>query len=118
MKLQLLIPVLMLSAFSVSCSANTPEEKREKQASAVYTLTDSELDIANANAKAFFEKTLNVNGSSVKGTLLNCRPTDSNFNNLVSCNGYVPDPNTGSLYTATIYARYDGEGVSDVDMVK
>ena len=118
MKVQMLAPVLLLSVLGISCSAPTAEQQREKQSSKVYTLTDSELAIANSNGKAYFEKTLTVQGSSVKGNLLNCRPTDSNFNNLVSCNGYLPDPNTGSLYSATIYARYDGEGVSDEDTVK
>jgi hypothetical protein len=113
-----LISIALIGLVAAACGPQTAEQKREKQAQNVYTLTDQELAIANSNGKAYFEKTLTVDGKNVKGQLLNCRPTDSNFNNLVSCNGYLPDPNTGSLFSATIYARYDGEGVSDQDTVQ
>jgi len=76
-----------------------------------------------ANAKTFFEKEFPVivNGqrSTDRGVFLECRPSDSNFNGLVTCKGQVPQIN-GGFREITRYCGYtpDLVGCSDEDTVK
>ena len=117
------LSLIVVSILTIlTACGETPEQQLKTQESKVHTLSPEQLNIANANAKAYFEQLWpfsdsNSDRKEAKGKLLNCRPTDSNFNNLVSCTGYVVDTN-GVLQPATIYSRYVGQGTSDQDTVK
>lgn len=105
------------------CTTNTPQQEAQEQLSRVYALNDAERNLAIANAKAFFNKPwpTNMEGkSSVNGSFINCRPSDSNSNNYVSCSGYKPNVNSAALEEVTMYCGYKPElvGCSDQDTVK
>lgn len=109
---------LALAVVLTACNSGTPEQQIKRQESLVKVLTPEENALAAANAKAYFEQMWPTNeGKDKKGKFINCRPTDSNANGLVSCSGYVVDTD-GVLQTATVYGRYFGQGVSDQDTVK
>lgn len=119
---------LILISFSVvalaACSSETAEEKINNQIkNNVHALTADERPLAQTNAKAFFEKEFPVQSSEGalskdRGTFLECRPSDSNFNGLVTCKGLVPNL-TGGYKEVTRYCGYRKElvGCSDEDTV-
>ncbi len=111
------IGLLSLLALA-GCGSETAEEKISAQASKVYALTGDERNLASINAKQFFEKEWLPAGGQ-RGQLISCRPSDSNFNGMVSCNGYVPQPD-GSFAEVKRYCGYKPElvGCSDEDTVK
>jgi hypothetical protein len=105
-----------------SCSEPTSEQKSKEQLAKYHALTDTERDLAKANGKSYFEISWPSNDSSkteVKGKFISCRPTDSNSNNLVSCNGFAGNLK-GELYEKTMYCGYSASvvGCSDQDTVK
>lgn len=107
-----------------ACGSKTAEEKIAQQITQnVHALTSDERPLAQTNAKAFFEKEFPVqtkDGSLTKerGSFLECRPSDSNFNGLVTCKGLVPQL-AGGFKEVTRYCGYRKElvGCSDEDTV-
>lgn len=102
----------------------TAEQKIQAQVKdKVHALTADERPRATANAKTYFEKEFPVasNGQLGKerGVFNECRPSDSNFNGLVTCKGLVPQIN-GGFKEITRYCGYtpDLVGCSDEDTVK
>lgn len=77
-------------AISLSaCAPKTAEQKIQEQTNeAVHSLKAEERILAEINAKQYFEKEFPVaNGDSIKkinGAFLECRPSDSNFNGMVT----------------------------------
>ena len=123
MKKNLLIISLLAIALS-ACSQQTGEEKVKRQIEdKTHSLTADERPKAQANAKAYYEKefTVIVNGvrGLERGVFLECRPSDSNFNGLVTCKGQVPQIN-GGFKEVTRYCGYTPTlvGCSDEDTVK
>ena len=114
--LGLVVPALALGACG---QQKTAEEQVKEQVATSYALTADERSLASANAKKYFEQSWPVNiGEPKNGKLINCRPTDSNKNGLVSCNGYAVNLK-GELFEKTVYAGYTPSvvGVSDQDTV-
>jgi hypothetical protein len=110
---------IALSTLAVGCSAPTSEERVEQQVANVYTLTPEEFDMAKSNAKAYFEKAWKMDdGTTLTGLMSFCRPTDSNFNGIVTCVGQVPNSATKGFQETKIYAYYKTQGVTDSDDVK
>lgn len=106
------------------CSAKTAEEKVDEQTSeAVYSLNAKERQLAEVNAKQYFEKEFPVASGDgfkrVNGAFLECRPSDSNFNGMVTCRGKVPK-DSGGFADVTRYCGYTKKlvGCSDQDTVK
>lgn len=120
---KLFISLAMLAAL-VGCGKESANEKIAKQVSEnIHALTADERPLAQTNAKAFFEKEFPVQtreGSLTKerGSFLECRPSDSNFNGLVTCKGLVPQLQ-GGFREVTRYCGYRKElvGCSDEDTV-
>jgi len=121
MKIPTIIALSLLSVSILSCGKPpTATEQIQKNLSNVYPLTDEERALADANAKKYFEQVWPVNqGEPKQGKKLNCRPTDSNKNGLISCTGYVVNLK-GEYVEKTVYAGYrpDVVGVSDQDTVQ
>ncbi len=112
-------PVLVLGLVACGDSSKTAKEMVDSQLATVYPLTAEERSLAIANAKRYYEQEWPTNnGTKLKGTFINCRPSDSNTNGLVSCTGYIVNTN-GQLLEKTVYSGYrpDLVGVSDVDTV-
>jgi hypothetical protein len=101
-----------------ACSEKSAEDKVKDQASKVHALNEDERALANANAKAFFEKPWAPAGGK-QGQFIGCRPSDSNFNGLVTCSGFIPQPD-GTMPEIKRYCGYrpDLVGCSDEDTVK
>lgn len=98
----------------------TPEQKVQQQLSSQHALSDTERNLANANAKEYFERDWPTNaGKALRGTFISCRPSDSNANGLVTCTGYVGSLDDGKLVERTRYCGYRPElvGCSDKDTV-
>ena len=119
----LIISVLMLGLLT-ACGSKTAEEKINAQVKEkVHSLTADERPRAQANAKSYYEKEFPVIVGGVRGSergvFNECRPSDSNFNGLVTCKGLVPQINGGFKET-TRYCGYTPElvGCSDEDTVK
>jgi hypothetical protein len=126
MKKQLYFVVsAILMAFALAgCGSKSAEEKIQAQIKdKVHALTADERPRAVANAKSYFEKEFPVivNGQrgTDRGVFLECRPSDSNFNGLVTCKGQVPQLQ-GGFREVTRYCGYTPElvGCSDEDTVK
>ena len=103
----------------VACGEQkTNEQKVAEQVSSVHALTADERNLATINGKQFFEKEWLPAGGA-RGQLISCRPSDSNFNGLVTCNGFVPTP-SGEFVEKKRYCGYKPElvGCSDEDTVK
>jgi len=117
--------LMVATALAISaCGSQTAEEKINQQVKeAVHSLTADERPRATANAKTYFEKEfpviVNGNRMAERGVFNECRPSDSNFNGLVTCKGLVPQINGGFKET-TRYCGYTPElvGCSDEDTVK
>lgn len=114
-----LIAGAALAATLAACGpAATPADKVKDQLSKVHALTDDERALANANAKKFFEQPWLPAGGK-QGQFIACRPSDSNYNGLVTCTGYIPQAG-GSMPEIKRYCGYQPElvGCSDEDTVK
>lgn len=118
-KFKLALSLLAISAALVACGEpQTNEQKVAEQTSKIYALNADERNMASINGKQFFEKEwLPADGK--RGQLISCRPSDSNFNGLVSCVGFVPQP-SGNFEEIKRYCGYKPElvGCSDEDTVK
>jgi len=118
-----LVGLLSSIALLTACEqkpAPTPEQKVQQQLSSIHALTDVERNLATANAKEYFERDWPTNdGKKLRGTLISCRPSDSNANGLVTCTGYVGHLDEGRLVERTQYCGYRPElvGCSDKDTV-
>jgi hypothetical protein len=115
--------VLAVGMTISACGSKSAEDKIVQQVTEnVHALTADERPLAQANAKAFFEKEFPVQqGNSLskeRGSFLECRPSDSNFNGLVTCKGLVPNVG-GGFKEVTRYCGYRKElvGCSDEDTV-
>jgi len=111
-----IIATLALTA----CDAPTNEEKLKAQTAKVYGLNSDERAMAQTNAKQFYEKEWPVSQTErANGFFIECRPSDSNFNGLVSCFGKVPKLG-GGFVDIKRYCGYRPElvGCSDEDTVK
>lgn len=119
-----LLTTLMAMALLGGCTAKSADEKIAEQITEnVHALTADERPLAQMNAKAFFEKEFPVQGddgslSRERGSFLECRPSDSNFNGMVTCKGLVPQLN-GGFKEVTRYCGYRKElvGCSDEDTI-
>lgn len=109
---------LVLTQLLAACGQKSAAEKTAEQTAKVYALTADERNMAQINAKAYYEKEwLPANGK--RGQVINCRPSDSNFNGLVSCNGFVPGSD-GQFHETKMFCGYKPElvGCSNEDTVK
>lgn len=113
--------MIILAVFTLAaCEETSTEQKVQQQLSNVHALTDQERNLANANAKEYFEREWPTNaGKTLRGTFIACRPSDSNANGLVTCTGYVGSLDEGKLVERTRYCGYRPElvGCSDKDTV-
>ncbi len=124
MKKLFAIVAVVIAAIGLSaCGQKSAEQKVEAKVASVYALNAEERALAQTNAKQFYEKDWPVvKGSertSERGVWIECRPSDSNFNGLVSCSGQVPQIN-GGFKEVKRYCGYrkDLVGCSDEDAVK
>ena len=115
---------IMVAALVSACGSKSAEDKIIQQVTEnVHALTADERPLAQANAKAFFEKEFPVQNAGgglgkERGFFLECRPSDSNFNGLVTCKGLIPQL-AGGFKEVTRYCGYRKElvGCSDEDTV-
>lgn len=122
---KLVVGLIISSVFALTaCGNRSAEEKiKEQVQESVHSLTSEERPLAEINAKAYFEKEFPVQKgedlTNVRGRFLECRPSDSNFNGMVTCKGLVPQIK-GGFAEVTRYCGYRKElvGCSDVDNVK
>lgn len=102
-------------------SEKTAEQKVSAQIAKVYALNADERAMAQTNAKQFYEREwpIDNHGGKSRGVWIECRPSDSNANGLVSCAGKVPQIG-GSFADVKRYCGYrpDLVGCSDEDTVK
>ena len=119
----IVVAVAVVFSFA-ACAPKTGEEKiKEQMVDAVHSLSADERVLAEINAKQYFEKEFPVaNGDNIKrvnGAFLECRPSDSNFDGLVTCRGKVPKDG-GGFTDVTRYCGYTKTlvGCSDQDTVK
>lgn len=98
--------------------ALTAAEKVAEQTAKVHALTAEERSLASINGKQFFEKEWLPAGGK-RGQLISCRPSDSNFNGLVTCSGFIPQAN-GNFSEVVRYCGYRPElvGCSNEDTQK
>lgn len=117
-----LLAMCMVSA----CSRPSVEERVKKNITeGVHALSSEERQLAETNAKQFFNRSF-PNGkdaagelTTAKGMFLDCRPSDSNANGMVTCHGIMPKMVGGFDDKATRYCGYRPElvGCSDEDTV-
>ena len=118
-----LLAMSLIAAALLSAGCDKPqstEAKIQAQLETQHALGDDERNLAKANAKEFFERSWPSNaGKTTQGQFINCRPTDSNANGLVTCTGYVGAIDDGRLTEKTMYCGYrkDLVGCSDKDTV-
>lgn len=123
------ITCLALAAALAACGKDkTAQEKVTdllKDSGTIHALTAEERQLAETNAKQFFNRSF-PNGkdsagelTTAKGMWLDCRPSDSNSNGLVTCHGILPKMTGGFDDKATRYCGYRPElvGCSDEDTV-
>ena len=127
MKRFAMVLMMMVTMVAFGCGKKTAEQKVEETVSNVHALTADERTLAEINAKKFFEKEWPVqrkqaDGSVTlekeRGALVNVRPSDSNFNGLVTAVGMVPQQN-GGFKEIKVFCGYKPElvGCSDEDTV-
>lgn len=107
------------AALSLSaCGSKTAEQKVASQVAQVHPLSADERGRAETNAKRFFEKQW-LNADNARGQFNECRPSDSNYNGLVTCFGFIPKAG-GGYQEIKRYCGYTPEltGCSDEDTVK
>lgn len=128
--LSFLASVLMIMTLSIGLSAcSKPSVEQRVSANitdGVHALTAEERQLAETNAKQFYNRSF-PNGkddktgelTTAKGMFLDCRPSDSNANGLVTCHGIMPKMNGGFDDKSTRYCGYRKElvGCSDEDTV-
>lgn len=120
-----IVAMIIALALSACGRSQTSDEKIKAQIQEkTHSLTADERPRAQANAKSYFEKEFTVIDQSgqrglERGVFLECRPSDSNFNGLVTCKGQVPQIN-GGFKEVTRYCGYTPTlvGCSDEDTVK
>lgn len=124
MKITHTLFALAIAAGLAACGKQTAEQKITRQVEdSVHALTPDERTLAQTNAKAYFEKEFPVDRAGrlerERGAFLECRPSDSNFNGLVTCKGMVPQQ-AGGFKEVTRYCGYMPKlvGCSDEDTVK
>lgn len=124
MKISIFSAIAVSTLLISGCSKQTGEEKiKEQMTESVHSLTSDERILAEINAKQYFEKEFPVATgnaiSRVNGAFLECRPSDSNFNGLVTCRGKIPK-DEGGFKDVTRYCGYTKTlvGCSDQDTVK
>lgn len=124
-KISTFIAISFIALLTACQPAQTADEKIKAQMlDSQHALTADERILAEINAKQFFEKNFpqqKQDGSmiEVRGYFTECRPSDSNFNGLVTCQGKVPNIN-GGFQDVKRYCGYRKElvGCNDVDAVK
>lgn len=117
-----LLAMCLLSA----CSKPSVEERvKQNITEGVHALGAEERQLAETNAKQFFNRSF-PNGkdaagelTTAKGMFLDCRPSDSNANGMVTCHGIMPKMTGGFDDKTTRYCGYRPElvGCSDEDTV-
>jgi len=128
MKRMMIVAAMLALAVSAGCGKKTAEQKVQDTVSNVHALTADERTLAEINAKKYFEKEWPVQKKEADGTislgkergaLVNVRPSDSNFNGLVTSVGMVPQQN-GGFKEVKVFCGYKPElvGCSDEDTVK
>lgn len=127
MSIVLLALALAAATTMVGCGKQSIEQQVTTNITdGVHALTAEERQLAETNAKQFFNRSF-PNGkddktgelTTAKGMWLDCRPSDSNANGLVTCHGIMPKMNGGFDDKATRYCGYRKElvGCSDEDTV-
>ena len=86
------------------CGPKAPEDKVAAQLALLHPLTAEERNLAQANAKNYFNQEWLPAGGK-RGQLINCKPSDSNHNGLVTCNGYIPNA-AGTFNETVMYCGY------------
>lgn len=119
----LVAAIILLVATLSGCNKTAEDKINQQIKDNQHSLTADERPLATTNAKAYFEKEYPVETApgvltKVRGQFLECRPSDSNFNGLVTCKGLVPQLK-GGYQEVTRYCGYRPElvGCSDVDTV-
>lgn len=120
---------ITLAAVMALAACNKPQTVAEKVkqniTEGVRALGAEERQLAETNAKQFFNRSF-PNGkdaagelTTAKGMFLDCRPSDSNTNGMVTCHGILPKMTGGFDDKATRYCGYRPElvGCSDEDTV-
>jgi hypothetical protein len=124
-KTALLVAIFGAMALT-GCEGKSVESKiQENITQGVHALTADERQLAETNAKQFFNrdfpngKDKDGNLSTAKGMWLDCRPSDSNANGLVTCHGIMPKMNGNFDDKAIRYCGYLPAlvGCSDQDTV-
>lgn len=101
-----IIVFLTLALITAACSSS-PEDKVKAKMSQMHPLTAEEMLKAENSAKQFFNKEFpGPGGEMKKGSFQECRPSDSNFNGLVTCMGYVPSQQHTTMQLVTRYCTY------------
>lgn len=123
MKKTALFIAALVAAFSLTACGEKPtgaQKIQENVTENVHALTADERPRAKANAVSFFESEFPVQKgdklTKERGSFLECRLSDSNFNGLVTCRGLVPQLE-GGFREITRYCGYTPElvGCSDQD---
>jgi|GEM_PF-2730069 len=128
MKNLMIVAMMMAAVMVFGCGKKTAEQKVQETVSNVHALTAEERTLAEINAKKYFEKEWPVQKKQSDGTitlekergaLVNVRPSDSNFNGLVTAVGMIPQQN-GGFKEIKVFCGYKPElvGCSDEDTVK
>lgn len=128
MKRVLYVVLVLVCAVSFGCSKKSAEERVADTVSNVHALSSEERTLAEINAKKYFEKEWPVQKKEAdgsisltkeRGALVNVRPSDSNYNGLVTTVGMVPQQN-GGFKEVKVFCGYTKElvGCSDEDTVK
>lgn len=94
--------------FVTGCESRSAEDKVKASVEETkYSLKAEERLLAETNAKQFFNKDFPAFGGAMKkGVFIDCRPTDSNFNGLVTCNGFLPSQKNELMETTVRYCGY------------
>lgn len=118
---------IVIAAIALSaCGKKTADQKINEQITEkVHALTADERILAETNAKQFFNRDFPQRDASgqlatARGMWLDCRPSDSNYNGLVTCHGVLPLVNGGFNDKAVRYCGYTPKmvGCSDEGTVK
>lgn len=111
--------MLAISLSLAACGQQTAEQKINRQVKdKVHALTADERQLAMINAKSFYEKEWSIYDNK-RGMVTECRPSDSNFNGLVTCTGMVPNSHSGYAEIKRYCGYTPGlVGCSDEDTVK
>jgi uncharacterized lipoprotein YehR (DUF1307 family) len=111
---------IVMSFMLMACGqeTKTAEDKVKEQTNKVYSLNADERNLAKINSSSYFDREW-IQANNKRGQHVSCRPSDSNFNGLVSCTGMMPQPN-GTYAEEKMYCGYKPElvGCSDEDTVK